>query len=103
MSKNRFSGLSAIKTLQTSKGAENLALKADKQQETVLQVSNETESRRRGRPNGKRSDENFQQVTAYIGKATYKQTKMRLLENDKPQEFSELIDNLLVKWLEESK
>jgi uncharacterized Rmd1/YagE family protein len=103
MSKNRFAGLKDVKTLQKSettpkpeketKARQN----GSKRQETINQTDIETP--RRGRPNGKRSNENFRQATAYIGRETYKKTKMKLLANDNKQEFSELVDELLNKWL----
>jgi uncharacterized Rmd1/YagE family protein len=106
--KNRFAGLKDAKTLQDSvETTQTEATRKARQrgaviQQTDNQPNNESgETRRRGRPNGKRSNENFRQVTAYVGKETYKQTKMKLLAADEPQEFSELIDDLLVRWLQE--
>jgi uncharacterized Rmd1/YagE family protein len=106
--KNRFAGLKDVKTLQnsieTAKPEVTIKTqqKATVNQETNTHSNNNAgETRRRGRPNGKRSNDNFRQVTAYVGRDTYKQTKMKLLAADKPQEFSELIDDLLVRWLQE--
>ncbi len=101
MSKNRFAGLKDVKTLQNSVSMQKPEKRGKTQQETAQKLEVIIESRRRGRPNGKRSDENFRQVTAYVGKDTYKQTKMKLLSSDNQQEFSELVDDLLVKWLAE--
>ena len=53
----------------------------------------------RGRPCGKRSDPDFEQVTAYIRKQTHQGVKIALLQEGKGQEFSELIEVLLAKWL----
>jgi hypothetical protein len=98
--KNRFSGLTAAKVLQQNSGA-------TEPQEIIRMVVDTTELleeqgvRRRGRPSGKRSNPAFRQVTAYISSEAYKRTKMKLLEQDNRQEFSELIDTLLAKWLEE--
>jgi uncharacterized Rmd1/YagE family protein len=105
MSKNRFASLTAAKTLQKSKVTlppekqTKARQKVNKQQQVTTQADIETP--RRGRPNGKRSNENFRQVTAYVGTETYKRTKMKLLVNDSKQEFSQLVDELLNKWLEE--
>jgi hypothetical protein len=52
-----------------------------------------------GRPSGKRSSSQYKQVTAYIDINTYKQTKIRLFEEENRQEFSELVDTLLKDWL----
>ncbi len=107
--KNRFAGLKSAKTLQnlietpkpetTAKAQQK---STDKQKpDTQPDDNNGIETRRRGRPNGKRSNDNFRQVTAYVGKETYKKTKMKLLAADNQQEFSELIDDLLIRWLAE--
>ena len=52
-----------------------------------------------GRPTGKRSDGEHVQVTAYIRKETHRRTKMALLEEQKHRDFSELVQELLTKWL----
>lgn len=107
MSKNRFADtFNAVKISQKPEAAAKLEergeahQKGSNQQETGSNAK-DGETRRRGRPNGKRSNENFRQVTAYIGTETYKKTKMKLLANDNQQEFSELVDELLNKWLKE--
>ena len=55
--------------------------------------------KRRGRPSGKRSDSEFGQVTAYIRKETHLAVKMALLKEGGEREFSELVEELLAKWL----
>ncbi|MDV3002877.1 MAG: hypothetical protein N5P05_004532 (plasmid) [Chroococcopsis gigantea SAG 12.99] len=54
--------------------------------------------KRLGRPKGKRSNPDYTQVTAYIGRDTHKRVKMALLENE-GGDFSELVDQLLLEWL----
>lgn len=54
---------------------------------------------RHGRPRGKRSDPNYEQITAYILKETHKSVKIALLQEDRNREFSELIEELLSGWL----
>ena len=54
---------------------------------------------KRGRPPAKRSDPDFLQVTAYIRKETHRKTKIRLLEEGKGREFSELVEVMLEEWL----
>ena len=54
---------------------------------------------KRGRPKGKRSNPDYEQVTAYIKKKTYKKTKIALLEQEEVGDFSELVETLLHKWL----
>ena len=55
--------------------------------------------RPRGRPTGKRSDGEHTQVTAYIRAETHRDVKIALLQAGKGQEFSELVQELLTKWL----
>ena len=52
-----------------------------------------------GRPRGKRSDPDFEQITAYIRKQTHQGVKIALLREGRGQEFSELVEDLLAKWL----
>ena len=69
------------------------------QPETVPEPQNEP---KRGRPKGKRSDSNYEQVTAYIRKDTHTAVKIELLkesQNGQKREFSELIQELLDEWL----
>ena len=54
---------------------------------------------RRGRPPGKRSDPGFVQVTAYVPGDLYRRVRIGLLEDAKGQEFSELVAELLVDWV----
>ena len=54
--------------------------------------------KRLGRPPGKRSDPDFEQVTAYILKETHQAVKIELLKNGR-QEFSALVEELLQRWL----
>jgi hypothetical protein len=58
-----------------------------------------TESKRRGRPSGKRSDPDFIQITAYIRKNTLTSVKLKLLKQGEKQDVSELIETLLSEWL----
>jgi hypothetical protein len=66
------------------------------QPETVPEPQNEP---KRGRPKGKRSDSNYEQVTAYIRKDTHTAVKIELLKESQKREFSELIQELLDEWL----
>ena len=56
---------------------------------------------RRGRPPGKRSHPDFEQITAYIRKVTHHEVKIALLKNGR-KEFSELVEELLGQWLKPS-
>jgi hypothetical protein len=55
--------------------------------------------RGRGRPTGKRSDPDFEQVTSYIRRQTYADVKIELIREGQRREFSELVEELLSKWL----
>ena len=59
-----------------------------------------TKPRGRGRPRGKRSDPDFDQVTAYIRKHTHQGIKIALLQEGRGREFSELVEDLLAEWLQ---
>jgi len=106
MSKNRFAGLQAVKQLQDTKQIEV----KKSPQNTVFEQSTvkiepkrsyDTTAPRRGRPNGKRSNAEFQQVTAYVRRDTYRRVSIKLLDRENKGEFSELIEELLKKWIEE--
>lgn len=57
------------------------------------------EGTKRGRPKtGKRSDPDYQQVTAWIRRDTYRRVTDRLWKEDR-REFSVLIETLLEAWL----
>jgi hypothetical protein len=56
--------------------------------------------KKRGRPSsGKRSDADYVQVTAYIHKDRHREVKIALLKSGDDQDFSELVDSLLERWL----
>lgn len=57
------------------------------------------ETRKIGRPTGKRSSTEYAQVTAYIRQTTHQQVKIALLQDGDGQEFSELVEDLLGQWL----
>jgi hypothetical protein len=54
---------------------------------------------RRGRRSGKRSDPDYEQITAYVRRETYRDVKIALLRDDKVADVSELLENLLSDWL----
>jgi hypothetical protein len=65
--------------------------------------SQSTPIKKMGRPKGKRSDPNYEQVTAYIRRDTHTATKIALLQEGKGREFSELIQDLLSEYLRTQK
>ena len=58
---------------------------------------------KKGRPKGKRSNPDFEQITAYVRSQTYRQTKIALLQQEEIEDFSELVEELLTKWLSTQK
>lgn len=90
MSKSKFQGLFD-------------AAKARQAEESVEPEQKEIEvvppPQRRGRPKGKRSNPDFEQVTAYVRKQTHQAVKIALLQEGQDQEFSELVEELLSDWL----
>jgi hypothetical protein len=109
MSKNRFAGLQAVKQLQDNKKIETkTASEKTALVESPAKVSPKENIKfaasiapRRGRPNGKRSNSEFQQVTAYVRRDTYRKVSIKLLDREVKGEFSELIEELLQKWVKE--
>jgi hypothetical protein len=61
------------------------------------------ESKKMGRPRGKRSDPEYEQITAYIRKETHLDIKANLLRDSTKRDFSELIQDLLDKYLSTQK
>jgi hypothetical protein len=52
-----------------------------------------------GRPPGKRSNPEYEQVTSYVRKDTYQAVKVALLQSGGKMQFSDLVEELLTKWL----
>ena len=114
MSKNRFAGLTAARELQETEqtkkqppkkvdSAESKTVNAPPTPDaTVSAKTTETlPTARRGRPSGKRSDAEYQQVTAYIRRETYRRVTIKLIDQPQKGEFSELVQELLQQWLAE--
>lgn len=89
--------LSAAKNREPSPEPEEL------NQDAVInqpqQVVESQPTQKRGRPKGKRSHPDYEQVTAYIRKETHRDIKIALLSEGDGREFSELIQELLEQWL----
>jgi len=56
-----------------------------------------------GRPRGKRTDPDFEQVTAYIRKDTHRNVQIALLNEAQRRQFSTLVEDLLSEWLNKRK
>jgi hypothetical protein len=86
------------KLLDTAKGRDKTSSK-----KSSASAATGSASKRRGRPTGKRSDPDFEQTTAYIRKDTHRNVKIALLEEGEEREYSELVEELLSKWLKARK
>lgn len=82
------------KLLDTAKGRDKTSSK-----KSSTTAATGSSSKRRGRPTGKRSDPDFEQTTAYIRKDTHRNVKIALLQEGEEREYSELVEELLSKWL----
>lgn len=95
---SKFAALKEVKKQE----AEQPAPPADVPVE-VLEPSSREEApaatRNRGRPRGKRSQNDYVQTSVYVRKQTHREVKLALLQSDDARDFSELVDELLVRWL----
>jgi hypothetical protein len=88
--------LSAAKDIDNNQPKEN--------QDQTIQISQkENKVTKKGRSKGKRSNPDFEQVTAYVRKDTYRQTKITLLNREDKLDFSDLVEQLLTEWLSTQK
>jgi hypothetical protein len=77
----------------------------DKPQELPEEVSEPVETpmvRGRGRPSGKRSNPDYQPTTILLRKQTKKSASRLLEDKNDERDLSELIDDLLVEWVEQN-
>ena len=93
--------LKAAQEREKEKPAEKPAEKPEVKSDSPIEPPSPPQ--KRGRPRGKRSHPDYEQVTAYIKKKTYKETKIALLEQEEVEDFSELVENLLSEWLSTQK
>ncbi|WP_407571889.1 hypothetical protein [Deinococcus altitudinis] len=96
---SRFAGL---KAMREHRNLEETAVTPSEQPTASEPVTTEaglkeTAKRRVGRPAGKRSDPNYQQVTVLLHQETYREVRKRLL--DEKKEVSTLLNELLDVWL----
>ena len=53
------------------------------------------------RKTGKRSDPDWELISAYMRKSTYRRVRRVLLDHEPKMDFSDLIEGLCTEWLEE--
>lgn len=92
MSKNRFDALSPAQRISDGEA----------QATQTASAGQNTDSSDKSKSIGKRSDPKFRQVTAYIPRDVYKQVTIKLTAEEPKGEFSELVAQLLTKWLNQS-
>jgi hypothetical protein len=63
------------------------------------QRENQSITAKQPKTKGKRSDPDYEQVSAYIRKDTYKNVKIALLQGEDSKNFSDLVEELLEQWL----
>ncbi|MES1024915.1 hypothetical protein ABN584_18775 [Gloeocapsa sp. BRSZ] len=88
--------------LNAAKGKEPEPEQVEREPEQPMPVAESPLPQKRGRPKGKRSHPDYEQVTAYIRKDTHRDVKIALLSEGEAREFSELVQELLEQWLESS-
>lgn len=89
--------------LDAAKGREKGSAKKPSKSSQKSSVRTD-EPKRRGRPpTGKRNDPEYDQTTAYVRKDTYKAVRIALIEEGEELDYSELVEELLSKWLKSRK
>lgn len=88
MTGSKFSGLKTMRDRRAQEGDEQPSASTPLLEEPRRKV---------GRPPGKRSNPDYQQVTVLLHGQTYLEARKRLL--DERKEVSDLINELLVEWL----
>ena len=110
-SKGKFAALSKSAAKRVNEGkkqAEENEAKEEtepiKQEQPInvawTQFADQTQ-KKLGRPPGKRSKDDYRQVTAYIKRDTYRKIQRTLFDSEAKQDFSDLVEMLLVKYLDE--
>lgn len=99
MTGSKFSGLRTMRERRAQEVEENPPLEEAASPRASVPAGAEESARRVGRPPGKRSNPEYQQVTVLLHGQTYLNARKRLL--DERKEVSELINELLDKWLKE--
>lgn len=52
-----------------------------------------------GRPRGKRSNPDYEQISAYLRRDTYRAAKIKLLQRGDERDISEVLEELLAAWV----
>lgn len=87
------------KTTRTNKKTVKAAKQSVVETSEINVAAARKEQKQRGRPKAKRSDPDFIGFTTYIRKDTHRNVKIALLQEGKGRELSELVEELLAKWM----
>ncbi len=103
MSEERFSGLAQVRRARQSKGNEAVVPEAQHVEAPADNPRHEAgmsaERRRRGEKLAKRNDPSYRQVSGYVRKDVYQAAKVKLAQQGNEQEVSELLEELLLRWV----
>ena len=77
--------------------------KARKSSKLNTKESSLPQTQKAQRKVGKRSDPEFTQAPAFIRKTTHRAVKVKLIMDTEFNDYSELVEALLVQWLEQNK
>lgn len=90
--------------LDAAKGRDKSSTKKSSKSSQKTEQQSDAPAKRRGRPaTGKRNDPEFDQTTAYVRKDTYRAVRIALIEEGEDLDYSELVEELLAKWLKSRK
>lgn len=94
---SKFDGLISAKSKQDTK-----IVTSAKTKQTTSAIALDVAGQKNGKSRalGKRSDPDYTQITAYIKKDTHENVMRKIY---KQKEFSELIEELLTDWMNNSK
>lgn len=98
---NKFTGINAAKRLEKAQSEPTTTTPA------VASVETLEMPKKVGRPQGKKSSDDFRQITAYVRKDTVRDIKKLLIERDEigleKLDFSGVIEEGLILWIEHEK
>jgi hypothetical protein len=89
---SKFDGLRAATNARKRKSP----VKRQAATSTSETISN---TKKRGRPRGKRTNPDYVQTSIYLHRTTLSSAKIALLEDGRIQDLSELVGHLLAQWL----
>jgi len=89
---------SGVESIQRPSSPAQLEAKEVRAKEILRSADRAPIDRKRG---GKRSDPDYEPITVFVRKETYRRVKIALLEDERNKQAGELIEELLSKWIDE--